>query len=119
MHHHLYYLAILPATGMAILGYVALYCAKNSQGRMQTAGKLLAGWAFLLAILIIALVVFHPAMGDRPWGPEGRFGHIGDTPMMDRITPGDQTAPPPPPDTPPTPSTPQPQTSNPTGWKTE
>jgi hypothetical protein len=117
MHYHLYYLAVLPATGMAILGYLALYCAKNSQGSMQTAGKILAGWAFLLVLLIVAVAVFHPVMGEHPWGGRGHFGAMGDGTMMDGGPPVEQAAPTP--DTPPTPKTPDGPGSSPSGWKTE
>jgi hypothetical protein len=124
--HHLYYLAIFPVTGLTVAGYVTLYCANNSQGRMRTVGKILSGWAFLLAILVVAAAVIHPAMGDRPFGPGGHFGHMGDGSMldrgmMDRGIPGDDTAPPPPtPDTPPPPaSAPESSPSPSTGWKTQ
>ena len=115
--HHLYYLAAFPATGMAILGYVALYCARNSEGRMRTVGKILAGLAFLLVLLVVAVVVFHPAMGGPPFGPRGHFGQMGDGSTMDGLAPGAQSASPPASvaPTPPTPATP----SSPSGWKTE
>jgi hypothetical protein len=121
--HHLYYLVAIPATGLAIMGYVALYCANNSQGRMRTTGKLLAGWAFLLAVLIVIVAVIHPAMGERRLGPEGHFGRMGENPIIEPAPPSPEMAPaptdaPPPADAPPM-SAPEPQTSNPTGWKTE
>lgn len=120
--HHFYYLAVFPVTALTIAGYVTLYCAKHSEGRMRTAGRLLSSWAFLLALLILAVAIIHPAIGDGPFGPGGHFGHMGthmdSAPMLDHGVPGDEAAPQPSAAAPP-PSAPDSKLPNPTGWKTE
>ena len=49
---HLYLFAVFPVTGLLVAGYVTLYCAKASLGRMQTFSfpsfngkKTLASWS--------------------------------------------------------------------------
>lgn len=44
--------SLLPATVLAILAYVVLYCATRSEGRVSIFGKVLAVWVFLLALLL-------------------------------------------------------------------
>ncbi|TAL04670.1 MAG: hypothetical protein EPO08_00575 [Rhodospirillaceae bacterium] len=55
-------------TAILVAGYVTLYFAMASQGKMRTFGKILAGWAFLLAALLAIAAVACPAFGVRPYG---------------------------------------------------
>lgn len=43
--------SLLPATLLAILGYIVLYCATRSEGGVGLFGRVLAVWVFLLALL--------------------------------------------------------------------
>jgi len=84
---HMYLFAVFPVTGLLVAGYVTLYCAKASQGRMQTLGKILSGWAFLLAIVVAVAAVACPAFGLRPHGMMGdhpMHGMMMNGGMMDR-----------------------------------
>ncbi len=89
-------LALIPATGLTMVGYVVLYIASRNEGSLRTFGRYLAFWAFTLAALVILGGVFaaghmhreghrgmwgmhHPWMGDErhelerggPPGPPG------------------------------------------------
>ena len=57
----IYLLALLPATALAIAGYLALFLSARSAGGMQTFGKLLGFWAFTLAALVILGALFAAA----------------------------------------------------------
>ena len=57
---HLQYLAILLVTGLTVAGYVTLHCALASQGKVRAAGKILAGWAFLLAVVVVVIAITMP-----------------------------------------------------------
>lgn len=49
-------LSLLPATVFTVLGFIVLYCATQSEGRMSTFGRFLATWVFVVA-------AFFPLMG--------------------------------------------------------
>ena len=48
--------SFMPATVFTVLGYLVLYCATQSEGRVCTFGKVLAVWVFIIAL-------FFPLMG--------------------------------------------------------
>lgn len=56
-----YFLALIPATGLTIAGYFVLYLANRSEGAFRTFGKYLAFWAFTLAALVVLGTVFAAA----------------------------------------------------------
>ena len=58
----IYLLALLPATALAIAGYLALFLSARCAGGMQTFGKLLGFWAFTLAALVILGALFAAAI---------------------------------------------------------
>lgn len=58
--------SLLPATLLAILGYIVLYCATRSEGGVGIFGRVLAVWVFVLALLFpltgayMSITGFHP-----------------------------------------------------------
>jgi hypothetical protein len=48
--------SLFPATVLAVLGYVVLYCSTKADGAVKTFGKILAIWVFVVA-------VFPPIIG--------------------------------------------------------
>jgi hypothetical protein len=64
----MYFVLIFPITGLLVAGYVTHYCASGSQGGMRTFGKILSGWVFLLAAILIVGLVSAPMFGGRPFG---------------------------------------------------
>jgi hypothetical protein len=79
----IYLLVLLPATGLAVAGYVALFLSARSEGAMRAFGKYLGFWAFTLAGLLVLSAIFAAAhhRGHCPW----MHGHMGDAdrcPMM-------------------------------------
>ncbi|HUN25270.1 MAG TPA: hypothetical protein VMU67_03110 [Steroidobacteraceae bacterium] len=61
----IYFLALIPATGLVIGGYLAFYLSGRSEGGMRTFGKYLGFWAFTLAALVILGAIFAAAHGRR------------------------------------------------------
>jgi ketosteroid isomerase-like protein len=57
----IYLLVLLPATGLTIGGYVALFLSGRTTGGMQTFGRYLGFWAFTLAALLILGAIFAAA----------------------------------------------------------
>lgn len=64
----IYFLALIPATALAIAGYLALYLSHRSQGTFQALGKYLGFWAFTLAALVILGAIFAAAHGGHHGG---------------------------------------------------
>ena len=73
-------LALIPATGLTMVGYIVLYVSGRNEGSLRTFGRWLAFWAFTLAALVVLGGVFaaghmhregHPGM----WGMHHRFEH--------------------------------------------
>ena len=44
--------SFVPATFWAIVGYFVLFSSRKAEGRVKTLGQVLAGWTFVLAVLI-------------------------------------------------------------------
>lgn len=66
-------LALIPATGLTMAGYVVLYVSTRNQGALSTFGRWLAFWAFTLAALVVLGGVF--AAGHmHHGGPHGFWG---------------------------------------------
>ena len=61
----IYFLALLPATGLTVAGYFVLYLSNRSEGSMRTFGRYLGFWAFTLAALVILGAIFAAAHGGR------------------------------------------------------
>jgi hypothetical protein len=69
----IFLVALIPATGLTVAGYVALFLSNRSEGALKTFGRYLGIWAFVLAGLVVLGGMFaaghmhraHAAM----WGP--------------------------------------------------
>jgi hypothetical protein len=59
----IYFLALIPATGLTIAGYVVLFLSNRAEGAMRSFGKYLGFWAFTLAALLILGSIFAAAHG--------------------------------------------------------
>lgn len=72
----IFLVALIPATGLTLAGYVALFLSHRSEGGLKTFGRYLGIWAFTLAGLVVLGGMFaaghmhhlHGAMWD---GHEG------------------------------------------------
>ena len=67
----IYFLALIPATGLTVAGYFVLYVANKSEGSTRTFGKYLGFWAFTLAGLIVLGAIFAAAHGRHGGGMYG------------------------------------------------
>jgi len=74
----IFLIVLLPATGLTVAGYVALFLSGRSEGAMRAFGKYLGIWAFTLAGLLILGAIFAAAhhhghcpfaMHERMHGP--------------------------------------------------
>src|SRR5579871_855735 len=61
-------LLLLPATGLTIAAYIALYIAGKSEGGMRSFGKILGVWTLLIAAIIAVGGLTSPFFGGRPFG---------------------------------------------------
>ena len=74
----IYFVALLPATGLVVGGYVVLFLAGRSEGGFRTFGRYLGFWAFTLAGLVILGAIFaaaHFRHGMREHGEGCWPGH--------------------------------------------
>lgn len=75
----IYFLALVPATGLTIAGYLVLYLAHRSEGGLRAFGKYLGFWAFTLAGLVVLGAIFAAAHGNRhgdKMDEHGMYGHM-------------------------------------------
>lgn len=49
----IFLVALIPATGLTVAGYLVLYLAGRSEGSLRTFGRYLGFWAFTLAGLVV------------------------------------------------------------------
>jgi hypothetical protein len=49
----IFFLALLPATMLVMVGYAVIYLANRSEGGFKSFGKYLGFWAFTLAALVL------------------------------------------------------------------
>ena len=68
----LFLVALIPATGLTVGGYVALYISSRSEGSLKTFGRYLGIWAFVLAGLVVLGGMF--AAGHMHRMHEGMWG---------------------------------------------
>ncbi len=61
-------LLLFPATAIAVAGYLVLYFAHKSEGRMRTFGKFLGGWAMFLSAVVVAAAISGVFLDGRPFG---------------------------------------------------
>ncbi len=61
----IYFLALLPATALAIGGYVVMVLSARTDGALRTFGRYLGFWAFTLAGLVILGAILAAAHGPR------------------------------------------------------
>jgi hypothetical protein len=59
----IFFLALLPATMLTMVGYVVIYVANRSEGGLKTFGKYLGFWAFTLAALLMLCSLICAARG--------------------------------------------------------
>jgi len=77
----LFLVALIPATGLTVGGYVALFLSHRSEGALKTFGRYLGIWAFVLAALVVLGGMFaaghmhrmHAGMWDGRGGPDCPF----------------------------------------------
>lgn len=67
--------SLLPATLLAVMGYVVLYCAIRSEGGIGTFGKILAAWVFVLALLFPLAGAYTAITGFSPMEEHFRSMH--------------------------------------------
>ena len=68
----IYFLALIPATGLTVMGYLVFYLASRSDGGFHRFGRYLGFWAFTLAGLVILGAIFA-ASHHRHYGPMGMY----------------------------------------------
>jgi hypothetical protein len=61
-----FFFSFLPATIWVVLGYFILFSATKSQGRIQTFGRILAIWVFVVAGFIPLMAAFVTIAGLCP-----------------------------------------------------
>jgi hypothetical protein len=72
----IYFIALIPATGLTIAGYFVLYLSNRSDGTFQKFGRYLGFWAFTLAGLVVLAAIFAAAHGGRHGAMRGMHGRM-------------------------------------------
>lgn len=70
----IFFVALIPATGLTVAGYVALFLSHRSEGGLRTFGRYLGIWAFVLAGLVViggGFAAGHMRAYGGMWGPHG------------------------------------------------
>ena len=86
MRPMMYFLALIPATGLTIGGYFVLFLSNRSEGNFRAFGKYLAFWCFTLAALVILGSIFAAAAGGR--GRDRDRNEVREFRMMRGMGPG-------------------------------
>ena len=58
--------SFVPATFWAIVGYFVLFSSRKAEGRVKKLGQVLAGWTFVLAVLIPIAAAYVTVTGLCP-----------------------------------------------------
>jgi hypothetical protein len=78
MHLLFIFGVLLHATALAVIGFFVLFAAERATGRVNSIGKLLGGWLFVLAALVLLCGIFVVATGRIPgrgmWAHHGAMG---------------------------------------------
>lgn len=61
-----FFVSFLPATIWVVLGYFILFASSKSQGRLQTFGRILAIWVFIIAAFIPVIGAYVTLAGLCP-----------------------------------------------------
>lgn len=71
--------ALIPATGLTVAGYVALFLSHRSEGGLKTFGRYLGIWAFVLAALVVIGGGFAAGhmRAHGAWGPHRGMNWMG------------------------------------------
>ena len=72
----IFFLALIPATMLTMIGYAVIYLANRSEGGFKSFGKYLGFWAFTLAVLLLLGSLICASHGHRMHGMmmHERFG---------------------------------------------
>jgi hypothetical protein len=81
----IYFLALIPATGLTVAGYLVHYLSNRSEGAFRTFGKYLGFWAFTLAALVVLAAIFAAAHGGHRGGMMMHGGMHGSWPRESRF----------------------------------
>lgn len=85
-------ITLIPASMIAAVGYIVLVASKRSEGTLQTVGKVLGIWLFVLALLPLAGGAYMAASGHCPMrGGYMSGGHMGEHRMMHGRNSGDMS----------------------------
>src|SRR5271169_4929323 len=75
----IYFLALIPATMLTVVGYFVLFLSNRSEGAFRSFGRYLGFWAFTLAALVVLGAIFAAAHGGHHgcmMGERGMYGHM-------------------------------------------
>lgn len=70
-----FFLSLVPATVVVIVGYFVLFSATRAQAGVKTFGQILAAWLFVLAVAFPAAGAYATFAGIAPIGEMMRSMH--------------------------------------------
>ena len=73
-----FFLSLIPATLLVVLGYFVLFSSTKTQGGVRTFGQILATWIFILAVVLPLASAYVTYAGLSPMGSM-RSMHPGDS----------------------------------------
>lgn len=98
----MFFFSLIPATMLVVAGYFVMFASSKAEGGVQTCGKFLSIWIYILAALVILGGAFGPMLGmGRHSDRMGRYMQYKEhrqqmqqqPGMPGQIPPSDQTAP--------------------------
>ena len=63
-----FFLSLIPATLLIVLGYFVLFSSTKTQGGVRTFGQILATWIFILAVVLPLAGAYATYAGLSPVG---------------------------------------------------
>ncbi|MBS0389276.1 MAG: hypothetical protein JSR15_12435 [Proteobacteria bacterium] len=92
----IFFLALIPATMLTMVGYAVIYLANRSEGGFKSFGKYLGFWAFTLAALLLLGAAICASHGGRMRHIHMMMqGHMDDMPAWQQPGPPWREPPPP------------------------
>lgn len=61
-----FFFSFMPATFWAVVGYFILFSSTKADGRIQTLGRVLAIWAFVISVFILVAGAYVTMSGLCP-----------------------------------------------------
>ena len=87
-----FFFSLIPTTMIAVIGFFVLFAASRTEGTVQTVGKVLGIWLFVLALLPLGAGTYATLSGMCPIGGHMMSGKMGRHMSYGSMRHGDMTS---------------------------